>query len=57
MIVYTIGDDESAIAAAAPLAALGIVGNSPALMAVANEADQRLRRALFAIETADRQLL
>ena len=55
VIVYRLGDQESVVAAMAPLAALGIVGNNPALMAVANEADQRLRRALLAIETADRQ--
>jgi uncharacterized protein (DUF302 family) len=55
VIVYETGAQESAIAAMAPLAALGIVGDNPALRAVANEADQRLRRALHAIENAVRQ--
>jgi hypothetical protein len=35
----------------APLAALGVVGENPALHAVAVEADARLRRALHLIET------
>jgi hypothetical protein len=36
----------------APLVALGIVGANPALQEVAKEADERLRRALAALETA-----
>jgi hypothetical protein len=35
----------------APQAALGVVGDNPALHAVAVEADARLRRALHSIET------
>jgi hypothetical protein len=34
----------------APLAALGIVGDNPALAEVAREADQRLRAALSELE-------
>jgi hypothetical protein len=36
----------------APLAALGVVGANPALQEVAKEADERLRRALAALEAA-----
>lgn len=50
VIVYEQGPHASAVAAMAPLAALGIVGNNPELQEVAKEADQRLRRALAAIE-------
>jgi hypothetical protein len=34
----------------APIAAMGIVGGNPALKDVAREADERLRRALKALE-------
>jgi hypothetical protein len=34
----------------APMAALGIVGDNAALAQVAREADERLRRALAALE-------
>ena len=50
VIVYETGPSSSVVAAMAPLAALGIVGNNPALADVAREADQRLRRALAEIE-------
>jgi len=50
VIVYEQGAKASTVAAMAPLAALGIVGENPELQAVANEADQRLRRALTALE-------
>ncbi len=49
VIVYESAPNESVVAAMAPLAALGIVGENAALGAVAKEADQRLRRALNAI--------
>ena len=50
VIVYEIGPTQTAIAAMAPLAALGIVGNNPELLAVATEADARLRRVLATIQ-------
>ena len=50
VIVYETRPGESVIAAMAPLAALGIVGDNPALNAVATEADAKLRRALGSIE-------
>jgi uncharacterized protein (DUF302 family) len=50
VIVYETGPSSSVVAAMAPIAALGIVGNNPALADVAREADQRLRRALAEIE-------
>jgi len=40
----------SAVAAMAPIAALGIVGENAELQGVAREADQRLRRALTSLE-------
>ena len=46
VIVYATGRHDSVVAAMAPLAALGIVGDNPNLAAVATEADARLRRAL-----------
>jgi uncharacterized protein (DUF302 family) len=52
VIVYEISAHETAVAAMAPLAALGIVGDNPELHAVAEEADQRLRRALKTLENA-----
>ena len=51
VIVYENGPAESVVAAMAPLAALGVVGDNPALHGVAVEADARLRRALHSIET------
>jgi uncharacterized protein (DUF302 family) len=52
VIVYETGPSESVVAAMAPLAALGIVGDNPDLMSVATEADRRLRSALSALEGA-----
>jgi len=52
VIVYELEPGRSAVSAMAPLAALGIVGDNPALQAVAAEADDRLRRALGALEAA-----
>ena len=45
VIVYESGPGKSVVAAMAPLSAMSVVGN-PELTAVAEEADQRLRRAL-----------
>ena len=42
------------MAAMAPLAALGVVGENPSLHAVATEADGKLRRALEQLQGADR---
>jgi uncharacterized protein (DUF302 family) len=50
VVVYEAGDGRSVVAAMAPLVALGVVGAGTALQAVATEADQRLRRALAALE-------
>ena len=52
VIVYETASDQSVVAAMAPLVALGIVGANPALQDVAREADERLRRALAALEAA-----
>lgn len=51
VIVYETGTKESVVAAMAPLAALGIVGDNRDLRAVAVEADSRLRRVLTALES------
>jgi uncharacterized protein (DUF302 family) len=51
VIVYELEPGRSAISAMAALAALGIVGDNPALASVATEADARLRQALIALET------
>jgi uncharacterized protein (DUF302 family) len=50
VIVYETEPRRSAVAAMAPIAALGIVGENPELQGVAREADQRLRRALASLE-------
>ncbi len=50
VVVYEDGPSQSVVTAMAPIAALGIVGPSPALHEVAKEADARLRRALTAME-------
>lgn len=51
VIVYGTTPNESVVAAMAPMAALGIVGDNAELRTVASEADQRLRRALRSLET------
>jgi uncharacterized protein (DUF302 family) len=51
-IVHETAANQSVVAAMAPLAALGIVGANPALQEVAKRADERLRRALAALEAA-----
>ena len=50
VIVYETAPDRSMVAAMAPIAALGIVGENGELQEVAREADQRLRRALASLE-------
>ena len=50
VIVYEVSPTRSAVAALAPLSALGIVGENPELQSVAREADTRLRKALNALE-------
>jgi uncharacterized protein (DUF302 family) len=52
VIVYENGAGRSVVAAMAPVAAIGMAGGDPALKAVAREADERLRRALRAVQTA-----
>ena len=52
LVVYETGPAESIVAAMAPLAALGVVGDNPALAEVAREADARLRAALSEVERA-----
>jgi len=51
VVVYENGPTETVIAAMAPQAALDVVGDNPALHAVAVEADARLKRALHSIQT------
>ena len=50
VIVYETAPERSTVAAMAPIAALGIVGENGELQEVAREADQRLRRALASLE-------
>jgi uncharacterized protein (DUF302 family) len=50
VIVYEVSPGRSAVAAMAPLAALGIVGDNDELRSVAAEADRRLRAALATLE-------
>ncbi len=52
VIVYEAEAGKSVVSAMAPLAALGVVGDNPDLIGVAREADERLRRALTALEKA-----
>lgn len=51
VIVYETGKSKSVVAAMAPMAALGLVGENAELKDVARQADARLRRALTALET------
>jgi uncharacterized protein (DUF302 family) len=55
VIVYESGPATTVVAAMAPLAALGLVGDNPALSDVAREADRRLRAALSSLEAAATQ--
>ncbi|MFB3852465.1 MAG: DUF302 domain-containing protein [Vicinamibacterales bacterium] len=50
VVVYETEPGQSVVAAMAPVAALGVVGDNEGLAAVAREADQRLRRALTSLE-------
>ena len=50
VVVYETEPGRSVVSAMAPIAAMGVVGGNPALKDVAREADERLRRALKAIE-------
>ncbi len=52
VIVYETGPTSSVVSAMAPLGALGIVGDNPALVEVARDADARLRAALDEVERA-----
>ena len=55
VIVYETSAGRSAVAARAPMAALGIVGDNQELQDVAADADQRLRRALVSLEVTTRR--
>ncbi len=50
VVVYETGPRTSVVAAMAPLAALGMVGDNAAVAEVAHDADARLRSALTALE-------
>lgn len=50
VVVYEDDGGRTVVSAMAPVAALGVVGGNPALAAVAQEADARLRVALAAVE-------
>jgi uncharacterized protein (DUF302 family) len=52
VIVYENGAGRSVVAAMAPISAIGMVGEIPALKDVAREADERLRRVLRALQAA-----
>ena len=51
VIVYETSPSSSVVAAMAPLAALGVVGENAALADVAREADGRLRQALASLDS------
>lgn len=55
VVVYETGPSSSVVAAMAPLAALGIVGDNASLADVAREADQRLRQALTLLESSTKR--
>ena len=55
VVVYETGPSSSIVAAMAPLAALGIVGDNALLADVAREADQRLRQALTLLESSTKR--
>ena len=55
VIVYELSQDRTAVSAMAPLKALGLAGDRAGLPAVAAEADERLRRALAALESGAAQ--
>jgi len=49
VVVYDNGDETSTVEAMDPVAALGLVGDNPAIAEVARQAQARLRRAIDAI--------
>jgi uncharacterized protein (DUF302 family) len=51
VIVYAADSQRSVVAALAPIKMIDVASASPALSPVAREADERLRRALTALET------
>src|SRR5579864_4339916 len=51
VIVYETSPSSSVVAAMAPLAALGVVGDNVTLAQVARDADRRLRQALASLES------
>ena len=51
VVVYEREPGQTTVAAMAPLAAMGVVGNNPPLVEVAREADARLRRVLTALSS------
>jgi len=53
VVVYETAPGRSVVSAMAPMAAMGVVGGNPALKDVAREADERLRRALKALEAVE----
>jgi uncharacterized protein (DUF302 family) len=53
VVVYETDTNHSVVSAIAPIVGLGMVGGNPALKDVAREADERLRRALKALESTD----
>jgi len=55
VVVYEVNPTSTVVAAMAPLAALGIVGDNPTLASVAREADERLREVLAALEVGAAQ--
>jgi uncharacterized protein (DUF302 family) len=57
VIVYETGAESSVVAAMAPLAALGIVGDNSGLAEVALEADARLRKALSSLESVSSDII
>jgi hypothetical protein len=56
VVVYEMNPSSTVVAAMAPLAALGIVGDNPLLTSVAREADERLRKALQALAESHERL-
>ena len=54
VIVYETGPKQSVVAVMAPISMIAIVGENPALAAVAREADERLRRV---VESLERELV
>ena len=55
VIVYETEAGKSAVSVMAPLAALGLVGGNEVLRNVADEADQKLKKALASLESMNAQ--